>query len=438
MVKKQMELFQKGGLEDDGGTKDPVSGNDVPIGSSKKEVRDDIPAQLSEGEFVFPADVVRYLGLDFLMQLRQKAKMGLKKMEAMGQMGNSDEATLPDDIPFNEGDLSIVIAAGEKPKDDKDKKEMNEGGIVNMQEGGSTRPRFFNAPVDTDTQQQEQQATFSGLLGKTPYKYDELRKYVSPDGMIRYIPFKDGEPLYPIDDLISQGYEYEDPTKVPTDPRDVVVETAKVTDPNLTRDPQREREEDEAQKQATNRSYDNMVQNAIAQSGETSLEGITDYIKSGKVKAEVFGMEFNVPGITFNEEGIADALQRNKDLARTVPLPKPRPPKDEQTLVPVKQEQIQKQQEQINKTQEKKDIDSKIQAGKSETMQGGRREANVIKDDRGTTFKGSKLTTDNNTGKIVKVDDKPVVVQRNFKKGGIATKPVKKKVMKRGGLASKK
>ena len=40
-------------LKDEGGTKDPVSGNDVPIGSeTKEEVRDDIPAQLSEGEFV--------------------------------------------------------------------------------------------------------------------------------------------------------------------------------------------------------------------------------------------------------------------------------------------------------------------------------------------------------------------------------------------------
>ena len=50
---------------------------------------------LSEGEFVFPADVTRYIGLENLMKLRQDAKMGLKQMEAMGQMGNSDEATLP-------------------------------------------------------------------------------------------------------------------------------------------------------------------------------------------------------------------------------------------------------------------------------------------------------------------------------------------------------
>mgnify|MGYP003312160438 CR=1 FL=1 len=63
-----MEMFQDGGLMDEGGTVDPVSGNDVPPGSTQEEVRDDIPAQLSEGEFVFPADVVRFIGLEKLMK----------------------------------------------------------------------------------------------------------------------------------------------------------------------------------------------------------------------------------------------------------------------------------------------------------------------------------------------------------------------------------
>ena len=70
-MEKQMNLFEEGGLEQDGGTVDPVSGNDVPMGSSQEEVRDDIPAQLSEGEFVFPSDVVRFIGLEKLMMMRQ-------------------------------------------------------------------------------------------------------------------------------------------------------------------------------------------------------------------------------------------------------------------------------------------------------------------------------------------------------------------------------
>ena len=131
MLEEQMELFNEGGLKDEGGEVDPESGNDVPIGSNKKEVRDDIPAMLSEGEFVFPADVVRYIGLEKLMELRQAAKMGLKKMEAMGQMGNSEEATIPDDMPFNMADL--IIVSGE-PEEDKPK-EMAEGGVVYANQG---------------------------------------------------------------------------------------------------------------------------------------------------------------------------------------------------------------------------------------------------------------------------------------------------------------
>ena len=53
-------LYQEGGMQDDGMDRDPVSGNEIPPGSLAKEVRDDIPAQLSEGEYVVPADVVQY------------------------------------------------------------------------------------------------------------------------------------------------------------------------------------------------------------------------------------------------------------------------------------------------------------------------------------------------------------------------------------------
>ena len=108
MMSKQMELFEEGGLKDEGGMIDAESGNEVPVGSTREEVRDDIPAKLSEGEFVMPADVVSYHGLDKMMALRDEAKMGLRKMEAMGQMGNSDEATLPEEMPFGMADLIVV------------------------------------------------------------------------------------------------------------------------------------------------------------------------------------------------------------------------------------------------------------------------------------------------------------------------------------------
>jgi len=166
-MEEQMKLFEEGGLRDEGGMVDEESGNDVPIGSTRKEVRDDIPAMLSEGEFVFPADVVRYLGLERLMNLRQEAKMGLKQMEAMGQMGNSDEATMPDDLPFGMADL--VIVEGEMEPQEK-----AYGGVIHANQGTFVTPIF-------DPQNQD------------------VRPYTNDGGQtVRYIPFLGGNPVYPI------------------------------------------------------------------------------------------------------------------------------------------------------------------------------------------------------------------------------------------------
>jgi hypothetical protein len=241
-MKEQMELFQEGGLQEEGGTIDPVSGNDVPPGATQEEVRDDIPAQLSEGEFVFPADVVRYIGLEKLMQLRQEAKAGLKRMEEMGQMGNADEATLPDDIPFTVDDLDT------REETEEEKIEMAKGGVIEAQAGTFVSPTFgtftqpssvvsqfqntapnvqlpntvpmntgqqiggFNVPQVGGTQ------TFQDLVGRSPGQYDEFRKYVNEAGMILNIPFKDGEPLYPV----PEGYTFQDPEKTKVEDPSVV------------------------------------------------------------------------------------------------------------------------------------------------------------------------------------------------------------------------
>jgi len=88
VMDKQMELlFDEGGISDDGMNVDPVSGNEIPPGSMASEVRDDIPAQLSEGEYVVPADVTRFFGVKFFEDLRAEAKRGLMAMEANGRIG---------------------------------------------------------------------------------------------------------------------------------------------------------------------------------------------------------------------------------------------------------------------------------------------------------------------------------------------------------------
>lgn len=96
--KTRGEAVQKATMEDDeidmyhggmpcGGMMepvDPVSGNPIPIGSTAEEVRDDIEINISQGEYVLPADVVKWHGLEKIMMMQEEAKMGLMAMDAMG------------------------------------------------------------------------------------------------------------------------------------------------------------------------------------------------------------------------------------------------------------------------------------------------------------------------------------------------------------------
>ena len=241
--------FDEGGLMDEGGTVDPVSGNDVPPGSTQEEVRDDIPAQLSEGEFVFPADVVRYIGLENLMRMRQEAKQGLAQMDAMGQMGNSEEATVEDDLPFDMYDLDV---------EDDDERNFNVGGYVNPQANpqtgtytlpgtgiagyqtppvgqtgytpyGGAAPYFqpvqFTGPQFQTATQTTNLPTFAETVGSNIGKYDELRTYINDAGQIQQIPFKDGKPIYPI----PEGYrpQGDQPTaEQPTTPTTTLGQTS--------------------------------------------------------------------------------------------------------------------------------------------------------------------------------------------------------------------
>ena len=199
MYEKQMELFQDGGLYQEGGMVDEESGNEVPAGSTRREVRDDIPAMLSEGEFVFPADVVRFIGLDNLMKMRQKAKAGLSTMEDMGQMGNSEEAELPDDMPF---DISELMTEDDDTEDEV--KGYKEGGLIKAGAGG-------------------------GMGGVMPML--EYITYVGPDGTKAVIPSLNGTPIYPVPTgYTKEGATAETPTEptAPTDAADVNIQTTQM------------------------------------------------------------------------------------------------------------------------------------------------------------------------------------------------------------------
>jgi hypothetical protein len=150
-------LFAEGGMNEEGGTVDPVSGNEVPAGSLQKEVRDDIPAQLSEGEFVLPADVVRYIGLDRLMKIRDKAKEGLARMEEIGQMGNSEQAESP-----------------EEPHGDRFASEID---------------RIMN---ELDSEGGENNLAVGGM--PTPSTGFQVKQFKKPDGSSMFVTFINGEP----------------------------------------------------------------------------------------------------------------------------------------------------------------------------------------------------------------------------------------------------
>jgi hypothetical protein len=253
--------MEDGGLKDEGGTVDPVSGNDVPSGSTQAEVRDDIPAQLSEGEFVFPADVVRYIGLENLMELRSKAKQGLAKMEAMGQMGNSDEATMDDSGEYD-GEIDELIESFDP--NDPSTFEFNEGGVVMAQQGtyvpGQTQQQFsygymppqqqgFQAPGYSVMPQQTQFITDPArvAVGQGPVAV-ENRTYVGPNGEEIIIPFYDGKPMQGY--TIPGGYKYKSPEEAVAETPEISAPVVQQPDSGGGDGPSREDQEAEADRLA--------------------------------------------------------------------------------------------------------------------------------------------------------------------------------------------
>ena len=196
------KLFAEGGIMQQGGTVDPVSGNDVPPGAMAEEVRDDIDAKLSEGEFVFPADVVRYVGLDTLMKIRDKAKAGLKRMNEIGQMGNAEE--VPD---------AEALHGGKDEMDDESFSSeidsiMSEGENQEYAAGGDVR-KYAPGGYIGGTANKE-------LYKDAPIRGFEMVEMVNKEGQTIYIPFINGRPQL----SIPQGYTVKssDVTTTPTTP----------------------------------------------------------------------------------------------------------------------------------------------------------------------------------------------------------------------------
>ena len=134
-LEQQMEM-NFGNVPDNTVGVDPVSGNEIPLGSNAENVRDDIPANLSEGEIVIPADVANYWGVKLFEDLRAQAKMGYAQMAQDGRMGG--EPMMEDmDIELTIEDLDVM--------DDEEPVLMNRGGM-NVERGRGNIYKSYSAP----------------------------------------------------------------------------------------------------------------------------------------------------------------------------------------------------------------------------------------------------------------------------------------------------
>ena len=428
---EQMNLFEDGGLEQDGGTVDPVSGNDVPMGSAQKEVRDDIPAQLSEGEFVFPADVVRFIGLERLMEIRQRAKAGLKKMEAMGQMGNSEEATIPDDIPFTIDDLEM---------EEEEEVSAYKGGTVKLENGGTpyVAPTIAEVPTATAPETIPTPEEF------IPSVADEYREYVNDEGHVIDVPYFRGSilPGYNMpagyrlkeDETVSTGQDITDTAML-----DIVDKDRDATSPENM---QKARED-------MNRSYDNVVSQVMQDNPGASLEEITKKIKGGESTINIFGKKINAPGFLFNEDEITAAYDRAFSVEAEEP-------KRRGTLIATDKEgkvtddvapssakslnMTESENKAIKEATESKNIIVPTSTAEGSTGEAEARKAFLKAESRRQEAEENRAKAQKEKTRVENVlkDRERGVTSRGFKQGGIASKPKKKKAMKRGGLASKK
>ena len=208
-TEKQMNnLFAEGGIQDDGMNVDPVSGNEVPSGSMATEVRDDIDAKLSEGEYVVPADVVRYFGVAFFEKIRQKAKEGLAEMESGGRIGGEAVSAVEEDLlPFDVADLQSVEAPIEAA----------EGGYIGAYApGGDVEP--LGSTFNPQDWMSPGSSVFDAPSSTTPKPNAPTtsKTYVNDAGQTILVMFDaSGQPMPPYNPIPTGYYEGTTPKTTP-------------------------------------------------------------------------------------------------------------------------------------------------------------------------------------------------------------------------------
>lgn len=146
---------------------------EVPFGATPKEVADDIPIMASENEYVIPANVVRFLGLEKIEKMVSKAKEALAAMGEVVGEDESDGMVEDNELPFDPSELQAVP-------------HMAEGGVV----GDFAFPQ--------------------------QYGYTGVKEVKNADGNSMFVPYVNGAPLFAIPEGYSEAesQEGDDPTSV--------------------------------------------------------------------------------------------------------------------------------------------------------------------------------------------------------------------------------
>lgn len=270
---EQMSMFDVKGFAEGGMATDPVSGNEIPPGASAEEVRDDIDAKLSEGEYVVPADVVQYYGVKFFEKLREKAKSDLEEMASDGRIGGEpieeeDEET-EDDEELSPEEMAMLQEVMSQDSGNVEM-QMAEGGLVpkadkNMQP--TFDPKKWQSMGASLT---NSGASQSGSLYKT---------FVGPSGEVRMILFVNGKPITPI----PKGFT--EKTAQPTQAK--VEEPAYNNQADEGRDKREDREQPADSKSWAERNYEALSTDPVKFGMEQLKGGLED--KLGPLGATMIG-----------------------------------------------------------------------------------------------------------------------------------------------------
>jgi SAM-dependent methyltransferase len=138
---------------------DPVSGNEIPVGATAENVRDDIPVNISQDEYVLPAHVVKYHGLKYIMDLQSEAEMGLMTMKMDGliqTIGDEDEGS--EEEPDGEGSEAAEVSEEGRDAEEGDGSEETletpEGNEIEVAGVETTTTEF----EDDETEEYEESA----------------------------------------------------------------------------------------------------------------------------------------------------------------------------------------------------------------------------------------------------------------------------------------